>query len=123
MEHSEAAALVRKRAGAWVNEDLTTYLDLTAEDYVVEVNGKSDVPDRSALAEAVTRNYERFRPIAWDFHEIAADGSKVFAEWTVILEARETGVRWSYKAMSVCEVRDGALRWWHEYRAPVTQVA
>jgi hypothetical protein len=122
MEPSEAVALIQKRADAWVNEDLTTYLALTAEDYTVEVNGKEDVPDRSALEETVRRNYERFRPVAWDFHELAANGSKVFAEWTVILEARATGVRWSYKAMSVCEVRDGVLRWWHEYRAPVTEV-
>jgi ketosteroid isomerase-like protein len=123
MEPSEAVALIQKRADAWVNEDLATYLALTAEDCVVEVNGKADMPDRSALEEAVRRNYERFRPIAWDFHEIVADGSKVFAEWTTTLEARDTGVRWSYKAMSVCEVRDGVLCWWHEYRAPVTQVA
>ena len=123
MSPSEAVAVVQKRADAWVREDLETYLALTAEDYVVEVDGNEDMRGRSVLEEVVRRNYERFRPIAWDFHEIAGDGSRVFAEWTATLEARDTGVRWSYKAMSVCEVRDGVLCWWHEYRAPMTQVS
>jgi limonene-1,2-epoxide hydrolase len=123
MEPSEAVALVQKRANAWVVGDVETYLGLTAEDYVVEVGGNVDMSGRSDLEQAVRRNYQRFQPIAWDFHEIAADGSKVFAEWTATLEARDTGVRWSYKAMSVCEVRSGVLSWWHEYRGPMTQVA
>jgi limonene-1,2-epoxide hydrolase len=120
MDYSEARGLIERRSNAWLNEDLDTYLGLTAEDYVVEVDGKEDVRGRAALEAMVRRNYTRFRPIAWEFHELAVHGSKVLAEWTVTLEARETGARWSMRAMSICEIREGVICWWREYRQPMT---
>lgn len=120
MERSDAVALIEKRRDAWLNEDLDTYLGLTAEDYVVEVDGKEDVRGRAALEEMVRRNFRRFRPVAWEFHEVAVHGSKVLAEWTVTLEARATGDRWSMNAMSICELHDGVIWWWREYRQPMT---
>ncbi len=119
MDRSDAVALIEKRRDAWLNEDLETYLGLTAEDYVVEVDGKEDVRGRAALETMVKRNYERFRPVAWDFHEIAVHDSKVLAEWTVTLESRATGDRFSLRAMSIGEIRDGVLVWWREYRLPM----
>jgi len=122
MDDSEAVALIEKRRNGWLDEDLDTYLALTAEDYVVEVDGKEDVRGRAALEAMVRRNYERFRPIAWEFHEIAAHGSTVLAEWTTTIEARATGERWAMRAMSIAEVRNGVLCWWREYRAGIEQV-
>jgi len=122
MNASDAVAVIERRRDAWLDEDLDTYLGLTAEDYVIEVDGKEDVRGRAALEEMVRRNYERFRPVAWEFHAIVARGSTVLAEWTTTLEARATGERWALRAMSICEVRDGVLSWWREYRAPIERV-
>ena len=119
MERSEAAAFLERRSRAWLAGDLETYLGLTAEDYTVEANGAVDVRGRAELEQQVRRNYERFRPVAWDYHEIAVDGSRVLAEWTVTMEARGDGHRWSLRAMSVGEIRDGRLQWWREYRLPI----
>jgi limonene-1,2-epoxide hydrolase len=119
MDRAEAVALLEKRSRAWLTEDLDTYLALTAEDYTVEANGAVDVHNRTELEQQVRRNYERFRPVAWDYHEIAVHGSKVLAEWTVTMESRTNASRWSLRAMSVGEIRDGRLLWWREYRLPI----
>jgi len=119
MDRAEAAALLKRRSRAWLDEDLETYLGLTSEDYTVEANGAVDVRGRAELEQQVRRNYGRFRPIAWDYHEIAVHGSKVLAEWTVTMESRTDGTRWSLHAMSVGEIQNGRLRWWREYRLPI----
>jgi limonene-1,2-epoxide hydrolase len=118
VERSEAVAVIEERRDAWVNEDLETYLGLTAEDYVLEVNGQEELRGRVAFEDMIRRNYERFLPVSWDFHEIVSHGSHVLAEWTVTMEEKATGVRWSVMGMSVCEVRNGVLAWWREYRSP-----
>lgn len=118
IKHSEAVALIEERRDAWLNQDLEAYLSLTAEDYLFEADGKEQLRGRVAMEDMVRRNYERFRPISWEFHEIAVHRSNVLAEWTVTLEARANGARWSFPAMSICEIRDGAIAWWREYRWP-----
>jgi len=120
VERSEAVALIKKRRDAWVHGDLETYLGLTAEDYVLEVDGHEELRGRAALEDMIRRNYERFRPVSWDFHEIVSHGSKVLAEWTVAMEEKATGIRWSVMGMSICEVRDSVLTWWREYRSPAS---
>jgi limonene-1,2-epoxide hydrolase len=120
MDQAEPAALVLKRRDAWLSEDLDTYLSLTADDYTIEADGIEQNRGRASLEQTVRRNYEKYRPISWEFHEMAVDGTKVLAEWTVTMEARSTGSRWSLKAMSICEVRNGQLAWWREYRLPIT---
>ena len=118
MERSQAVALIEKRRDAWVNEDLESYVRLIAEDYVLEVNGHEELRGRDAFEDLIRRNYERFLPVSWDFHEIVSHDSHVLAEWTVTMEERETGIRLSVMGMSICEVRNGVLTWWREYRSP-----
>ena len=65
MERSEAVALIEKRRDAWVNQDLETYLGLTAEDYELEVNGHEELRGRLAFEQMIRRNDERFLPISW----------------------------------------------------------
>jgi limonene-1,2-epoxide hydrolase len=120
VEHSEAVTLVEKRRDAWVNEDLETYLGLTGEDYVLEVNGHEELRGRVAFENMIRRNYERFLPVSWDFHEIVSHDPHVLAEWTVTMEEKRSGARWSVMGMSICEVRNGVLTWWREYRSPAT---
>jgi limonene-1,2-epoxide hydrolase len=119
VDRADAVTLLEKRSRAWLDEDLQTYLGLTAEDYTVEANGAVDVRSRAELEQQVRRNYERFRPVDWKYHEIAVHGSKVLAEWTVTMESRTNGNRWSLHAMSVGEIQDGRLLWWREYRLPI----
>jgi limonene-1,2-epoxide hydrolase len=114
VEHSEAVALIEKRRDAWVNEDLETYLGLTAEDYVLEVNGHEELHGRVAFENMIRRNYERFLPVSWDFHEIVSHGRHVLAEWTVTMEEKVSRARWSVVGMSICEVRNGVLTWRRE---------
>jgi limonene-1,2-epoxide hydrolase len=87
---------------------------------VLEVDGHEELRGRAAFADMIRRNYERFRPVSWDFHEIVSHGSKVLAEWTVAMEDKASGTIWSVKGMSICEVREGVLSWWREYRSPPT---
>jgi limonene-1,2-epoxide hydrolase len=119
VDRAEVAAFLERRSRAWLDEDLETYLGLTAEDYTVEASGAVDVRGRAELEAQVRRNYQRFRPVAWEYHEIAVHGSNVLAEWTVTMESRSDGNRWSLHAMSIGEIRDGRLLWWREYRLPI----
>jgi limonene-1,2-epoxide hydrolase len=104
MDDSDAVRIIERRRDAWLDEDLDT------------------LRGRAALEAMVRRNYERFRPVACEFHAIVARVSTVLAEWTTTLEARATGDRWALRAMRICEVRDGKLSWWREYRAPLEPV-
>jgi hypothetical protein len=118
MEYAEAVALLAKRRDAWLGEDIGTYLSLFADDFRFEADGVEQTRGRAALEETVRRNYARFRPISWDFHEIAVHGANVLGEWTVVIEERETGLRSSLQAMFICEIRDGLTNWVREYRLP-----
>jgi hypothetical protein len=60
---------------------------------VLEANGHEELRGRAAFEDMIRRNYERLRPVSWDFHEIVSHGSKVLAEWTVASEEKATGIR------------------------------
>lgn len=119
MDRAEAVALIEKRRDAWLRQDLDTYLGLFADDFTFHADGVEQSRGRAALEESVRRNYERFRPISWEFHEIAVHGSNVLTEWTVTMEVIKTGARWSLRAMGICEIRDGLTIWAREYRSPI----
>jgi hypothetical protein len=118
MDHAEAVALVEKRRDAWLGEDVDGYLNLFADDFAFFVNGVERIRGRLALENAVRRSYLRFRPISWEFHDIAVHGSNVMTEWTVVMEGRTTGTTRGFRAMSICEICDGLAIWQREYRAP-----
>jgi limonene-1,2-epoxide hydrolase len=121
VERSEAVELIEKRRDAWLNEDLDTYVGLTAEEYVLEVEGHEELRGRAAFEDMIRHNYERARPVSWEFHEIASHGPNVLAEWTVASEEKASGARWSVRGMSICDVRNGVVTWWREYRSPATR--
>ena len=117
MDHEKAVALLKRRRDAWLNQDLDSYLSLFDEDFVFLAGGVEQSRGRTALADAVRRNYELFDPISWEFHEIAVNGQNILAEWTVTLEEKVTGAQRSMNAMFICEIRDGLCTCVREYRA------
>ena len=119
MHRAEAVALVEKRRDAWLSEDVDTYLSMFSDDFAFSVNGVEVIKGRSALENGVRRSYLRFRPISWEFFDIAVHGRNVLTEWTVTMEERTTGVQRSIRAMSICEVREGLTHWQREYQFPV----
>lgn len=118
MDRAEAVALMEKRRDAWVREDVNTYLHMFHDDFQFSVNGVEVLRGRLALENGVRRSYLRFRPISWEFSEVAVDGHKVLAEWVVTMEERTTGVTRVVRAMSVSEIKDGLTTWQREYRLP-----
>jgi hypothetical protein len=118
MDHAEAAGLLERRRDAWLREDVDAYLRMFSDDFTFSVNGVELVEGRLALENAVRRSYLRFRPLTWEFHDIAVHGANVLSEWTVAIEERATGTRRVVRAMSICEIRDGLTTWQREYRAP-----
>lgn len=118
MDRAEAVALMEKRRDAWVREDVNTYLGMFHHDFVFSVNGVEVVRGLLALENGVRRSYLRFRPISWEFSEIATDGQHVLAEWVVSMEERATGVPRFIRAMTVSEIQNGLTTWQREYRLP-----
>lgn len=117
MEHAEAAGLMAQRRGAWLREDVDAYLRMFHDDFRFSVNGVELVRGRMALENAIRRSYLRFRPLSWDFHEIAVHDANVLSEWTVTMEDRTAGTARSMRAMSICEIEDGLTTWQREYRS------
>ena len=116
MDRAAGVAHLRKRREAWLREDVDAYLSLFDENFAFSANGVELINGRHALENAVHRSYLRYRPLAWEFHEIAVHGSTVLSEWTVTMEERATKTVRSLRAMSVCEIQDGLTVWQREYR-------
>jgi ketosteroid isomerase-like protein len=121
VDRAQAVALIERRRDAWLREDVDAYLSLFHDEFAFFVNGVELVRGRLALENAVRRSYLRFRPVSWEFHEIAAHGPHVLTEWSATMEDRGTGARRSLRAMSICEMRDGLTTWQREYRVSVKQ--
>lgn len=119
MDRAEAVALLENRRDAWLAEDVETYLGLFAEDFVFDANGVEQSHGWTTFANDIRKNHERFRPIAWNFHDIAVSGSHVLSEYSLTVEDRRSGKRLSLEAMQVCEIREGLTMWIREYRTPV----
>ena len=119
MDRAQAVAIIEKRRVAWLSEDLDTYLSLFSDDFAFYVNGIELTRGRSALENAVRRSYLRFRPVSWEFHEVAVHDSTVLAEWTVTTEVRTTGAKRSIRAMCICEISDGLITCQREYQSPL----
>ena len=119
MDRAQAVTFIEQRRDAWLDEDVDAYLDMFSEDFAFYVNGVELTRGRPALENAIRRSYLRFRPISWEFHEIAVHGDHVLAEWTVIMEERTTGAERTIRAMSICEIRDGRTTWQREYQSPI----
>jgi uncharacterized protein (TIGR02246 family) len=117
-DHDAAAAVFERRRDAWLREDLDAYIRLFADDVVLETPMGEAVHGREAYTALVRRSYEALAPVSFVFHEIAARGPKVLAEWTITMRVRADGREISYRGMSICELSDGLIRTWREYYDP-----
>jgi limonene-1,2-epoxide hydrolase len=118
VDRAEAAGYLEQRRQAWLREDVDAYLRMFHDDFTFSANGVELITGRLALENAVRRSYLRFRPISWEFHDIAVHDANVLSEWTVAIEARTSGAIRAVRAMSICEIHDGLTTWQREYRAP-----
>ena len=118
VDRDEAQGLFDKRVQAWLSEDLDTYMDMFAEDLLMQTPMGEPLQGRAAYGELVRRSLQHVRPVGFEVHEIAVDGSKVLAEWTQTHEVRADGRRLRYRGMSICEIRDGLIHAWREYYDP-----
>jgi uncharacterized protein (TIGR02246 family) len=118
VDRDEAERLFNKRVEAWLSEDIDAYMDMFAEDLLMQTPSGEPLRGRSAYGELVRRSLQHVRPVSFEVHEIAVQGSKVLAEWTQTHELRASGRRLRYRGMSVCEMRDGLIRSWREYYDP-----
>ena len=117
MERTEAVELLERRRNAWLREDVDAYLSTFAEDFVFQADGVEESRGKASLEAIIRRSYEQFRPVNWEFHDIAVHGSNVLAEWTVTVEDRYTRATSTMNAMYISEVRNGVSTWIREYRA------
>ena len=118
IELQEAVAVFERRRAAWLAEDLDTYLGMFNENIVFQGPAGEPTHGKAAFAALVRRSAQMVRPASWEFHEIAVNGSRVLAEWTIAIESRSDGSRYTWSGMSVCELRDGLITWWREYYDP-----
>jgi uncharacterized protein (TIGR02246 family) len=118
MTRDDAIALFEKRRDAWLAEDMDTYLALFADDLVLETPMGPPVEGHAAYEKMVRGSQRAIRPVSFEFHEIAVDGPKVLAEWTITLAVRADGRELTYRGMSVGELRDGQIVTWREYYDP-----
>ena len=118
VDRDEAERLFNKRVEAWLSEDLDAYMDMFAEDLLMQTPMGEPVRGRAAYRELVRRSLRHVRPLSFEVHEIAVHGSMVLAEWTQTHELRANRRRLRYRGMSICEMRDGLIRSWREYYDP-----
>jgi uncharacterized protein (TIGR02246 family) len=119
VDRTEAVALFERRRDAWLREDVQGYLDLFADDVVLQTPARPPVHGRAAYERLVRASLDHVRPVSFDFHHLAVHGDTVLAEWTIGLEVRADGRSISYRGMSVCELRDGLIQSWREYFDPL----
>ena len=105
-------------------EDVDAYLACWHDDMSITVPGREmPIMGVAAYREMVEQSFAWARPVSFDVHHLAVSGDVVFAEWTIRVVRRRDDVQFEWTGMSVCELRDGRIRWWREYhRAPPAPV-
>jgi limonene-1,2-epoxide hydrolase len=117
IERAEAVAVFERRRDAWLREDADAYLACFTDGIVLRTP-TVEVAGIDAYRAVVRRSLAALRPVSFDFHHIAVDGTSVLAEWTIALDVRASGDRITYRGMSVCELRDGLIASWREFYDP-----
>ena len=119
LTRAHAEELFERRRRAWLEEDSKAYLQLWAEDMVIELPGRADpIRGRGAYAALIEQSFARLRPVSWDFHRLAIDGDHVLSEWTISGEDRATGRSIAWRGMAICRIAGGQIQEWREYWDP-----
>ena len=119
-------AAFRRRVDAWLAADLDAYMDCWADDMVIELpSGVIEGAER--YRKLVAAGFAWAAPVSFDVHHLAfttADGDVALADWTIRARRREDDALIEWRRLSVCELRDGKIKWWREHHlAPPSPVA
>ena len=119
LARAEVEDLFQRRRRAWLAGDARAYLDLWAEDMVIEVPSHPEpIRGKAAYAALIEQSFHSMRPVSWEFHRLAIDGDHVLSEWTISGERRAAGKTVSWRGMSICRLRGGLIHEWREYWDP-----
>jgi uncharacterized protein (TIGR02246 family) len=121
LARAEVLDLYQRRRRAWLEGDARAYLDLWAEDMVIELPGRAEpIRGKAAYAELIEQSFRGMKPVAWEFHRLAIDGDHVLSEWTISGERRDAGKIVTWRGMSICRLEGGLIREWREYWDPAS---
>ena len=113
---AEAQAVFDRRVAAWLAEDVDAYLACWHEDMRIEMpTGVIEGADR--YRKLVVGSFAWAAPVSFDVHHLAVDDPNdiVLADWTIRARRREDDVLVEWRGLSVCELREGRIRWWREH--------
>ncbi len=116
LKRAEIETLYERRRRLWLAGDARAYLELWADDLVVELPGHPEpICGKAPYAKFIENAFRGMRPISWEFHRLAIDGDCVLSEWTLVGELRASGKVLTFRGMSTCRLADGLLQEWREY--------
>ncbi|MDZ4827035.1 MAG: nuclear transport factor 2 family protein [Actinomycetota bacterium] len=133
---SEARAVFNRRVSAWLAEDVDAYMTCWHDDMELTMP-TGVVRGIDKYRRLVVGSFAWAAPVSFDVHAWAvsmapyapserpsasgsalrphADGSLVFADWTIRARRREDDVLIAWRGLSICELLDGRITWWREH--------
>jgi ketosteroid isomerase-like protein len=116
-------AAFQRRVEAWLAADLDAYMDCWADNTVIELpSGVIEGAER--YRKLVAAGFAWAAPVSFDVHHLALEGNVALADWTIRARRREDDALIEWRGLSVCELRDGKIKWWREHHlAPPAPVA
>ena len=112
----EARAVFERRIAAWLAEDVDAYVGCWQDDMRIEMP-TGVIQGAARYRKLVVGSFAWAEPISFAVHHLAVDGPNdiVLADWTIRARRREDDVLVEWRGLSVCELREGRIRWWREH--------
>ena len=115
VEVAEARTVFDRRVAAWLAADIDAYMGCWHDDMQLTLPGGRVISGIDAYRRTVEQSFAWATPVSFDVHALAVCEENLLADWTIRARRREDDVVVEWSGLSICELRDGRIRWWREH--------